>query len=82
MMNGEDISTFLGKISPLVKQLVQPVTEDLLSQKRKIDPTTQIIYDYEVESFLNSEINPETAEMMRLSQVPGEIIISRSLMEH
>ena len=77
-MNSTGISSLLNEITPLVKEWVKPLVDELLQIKQTKNPGESFIYDYEVETLIASS-NSETHPHEREFSLPFHQVISRSL---
>ena len=78
MINETDISSRLDEITPLVKELVDPVVSDLLQRKKTRDPLATEVYDYEIDSLISS-IQSNDSSIKRDFSLPYHRTITRSI---
>ncbi len=78
MINETDISSRLDEITPLVKELVDPVVSDLLQMKKTRDPLATDVYDYEIDSLISS-MQRNDSSIKRDFSLPYHRTITRSI---
>ena len=78
MINETDISSRLDEITPLVKELVDPVVTDLLQMKKTRDPLATDVYDYEIDSLISS-MQRNDSSIKRDFSLPYHRTITRSI---
>ncbi len=79
MTNGTGISSILDKITPLVREFVQPVVSGLIRGKNSPNNLASVISDYEMESLLASSQKEETRYQVMEDKIPYYRTLWRSL---
>ncbi|MCA1916377.1 M3 family metallopeptidase [Methanospirillum hungatei] len=77
-INRTDISSMLDEITPLVKELVKPVTSELLQRKRSRDPIATEVFDYETDLLITSQQRNKSPNTRDFS-LPFHRTISRTI---
>lgn len=78
-MNVSDISARFESVTPQVREMIAPIIADVLAWKRMGDPSAGMVYDYDIELYLQTIKSQNPVYQQKLPAQPAEVTINRSL---